>query len=90
MPGICLAGAWQIPPQRRAAGQNGSELPNHPAKEMPPCRVLSEWSKLEGKPLSDLSPELYAETAGIHKAEVNEKTKEFMQKLLDGETGDDQ
>ena len=54
------------------------------------CRVLSEWSKLEGKPLSELSPELYAETAGIHKAEVNEKTKEFMQKLLDGETGDDQ
>lgn len=52
------------------------------------CRALSGWIKSEGKPLSDISPELYTEIARIHKAEVNEQTKETMQKLLDGETGD--
>jgi hypothetical protein len=52
------------------------------------CRALSGWVKSEGKPLSDISPELYTEIARIHKIEVNEQTKETMQKLLDGEAGD--
>lgn len=52
------------------------------------CRALSGWVKLEGKPLYDISPELYTEIAQIHKAEVNEQTKETIQKLLDGEAGD--
>ena len=44
--------------------------------------VLSGWSESEGRPLADLSPELYAEGARIYQVEVNEKTKEAMKKLL--------
>ena len=44
--------------------------------------VLSGWSESEGRPLADLSPELYAEVARIYQVEVNEKTKEAMKKLL--------
>lgn len=52
------------------------------------CRALSGWSKHLNKPISDISPELYDEIARICKIEVNEQTKETVQKLLDGETED--
>jgi len=48
------------------------------------CRALSGWVKELGKPLSDISPELYAELVRIHEIEVNEQTKETMKKLIDG------
>lgn len=52
------------------------------------CRALSGWSKNLNKPISDISPELYEEISRICKTEVDEQTKETMQKLLDGDTGE--
>lgn len=52
------------------------------------CRALSGWSKHLDKPISDISLELYDEIARIYKIEVNEQTKETMQKLLNGEAED--
>jgi len=48
------------------------------------CRALSGWVKTQGKPLSEISSELYAEIVRICEVEVNEQTKETMKKLIDG------
>jgi hypothetical protein len=48
------------------------------------CRAMSGWVRLQSKPLSEVSPELYSEIVRIYKIEVNEQTKESMKKLIDG------
>lgn len=48
------------------------------------CRALSGWVKSVGKPLAELSPEVYSEIIRIHAIEVNEQAKETMKKLIDG------
>jgi hypothetical protein len=48
------------------------------------CKALSGWVKQQGKPLSDISPELYSEIVRIYEIEVNEHTKERLSKLIDG------
>jgi len=52
------------------------------------CRALSGWVKLQGKPIADISPELFTEIEKIHDIEVNEQTKETLRKLINGETAD--
>ena len=52
------------------------------------CRALSGWVKKSGKPLADISADLYTEIVRIYEIEVNEHTKETMKKLLDGEYED--
>ena len=48
------------------------------------CHALSGWVKMQGKPLTDISPELNYEIVRIYGIEVNEQTKEVMKKLIDG------
>ena len=48
------------------------------------CYALAGWVKLLAMPLSDISPELYAEIERIHKIEVKKQTKKMMRELLDG------
>ena len=48
------------------------------------CRALSGWVKVQGKPLAEISAELYSEIVRIHDVEVNEQTKETMKKLIYG------
>lgn len=46
------------------------------------CGTLSGWVKAQGKPLADISPELYSEVARIYQIEVNDQTRETMKELL--------
>ena len=52
------------------------------------CRALSGWMKTLGKPLAEISPELFSEIERIIQIEMNEQTKETMQRLLDGWSDD--
>ena len=49
------------------------------------CKALSGWVKAQGKPLEDISPELFVEIMRIYEIEINEQTKETMKRLLEGE-----
>jgi len=53
------------------------------------CRALSGWVRMRGKPLVEISPELYSEIVRIYEIEVNDNIKETMKKLMDGEAGDE-
>jgi hypothetical protein len=48
------------------------------------CRTLSCWTKELGKPLSEISPWLYAEITRVCDIEVNGDAKARMKKLIDG------
>lgn len=52
------------------------------------CRALSGWMQKTGKPLLDISPELFNEITRIEEIEMKEQTKKAMQKILNKETGD--
>jgi len=53
------------------------------------CRALSGWVKMLGKPLSDVSPELFVEVKRIFELEVKPDVKARMRKLIDGEYFED-
>ena len=53
------------------------------------CRAISGWVKALEKPIEEISPELFAELKRINEIEVNEKTKESLEKLIMGESLDD-
>jgi hypothetical protein len=53
------------------------------------CRALSGWAKIQGKPIADISSELFMEIKKIHEIEINEQTKDTLRKLINGEPTDD-
>lgn len=48
------------------------------------CHALSGWVRAQKKPLVEISLELYSEVTRVCQIEVNEDTKDSLQKLLDG------